>query len=257
MADIVVLSHIARRELWGSVPGLLEAEHTVTFMDVPGFGDTPLPQGLPASIETMAEGVRRELASRGLTGAHLVGLSMAGTVALEVARHDDVASVTAISPPGFWTSAEAAVIVAEVGSIWSMVKFAKSLVSLAGRPAWLRAVVWRRLVAHPDLVPAESAVPTIMDIPRNMRHLTSPAVLASFSRALIGYRFAPLDTEVPVTVAWGDRDTFTSYRTQEPRARAVLPRARHVTLRGCGHVPTFDDPQQVARVILETVDGRG
>jgi pimeloyl-ACP methyl ester carboxylesterase len=86
MADIVVLLHVARRELWGSVPGLLEARHTVTFMDVPGFGDTPLPGDLPPSFETMAAGVRRELAGQRLTGAHLVKLSMAGTVALEVAR---------------------------------------------------------------------------------------------------------------------------------------------------------------------------
>jgi pimeloyl-ACP methyl ester carboxylesterase len=32
----------------------------------------------------------------------------------------------------------------------------------------------------------------------------------------------------------------------------VLPDARHVTLTGCGHVPTWDDPEAVARVILET-----
>lgn len=257
MADIVVLSHVARRELWGLVPDLLEARHTVTFMDVPGFGDAPLPAGLPPTIETMAEGVRRELALRGLAGAHLVGLSMAGTVALEVSRQDEVASVTAISPPGFWTSAEAAVIVAEVGSMWSMVKIARPLVGLAGRPAWLRAVVWRRLVAYPDRVPAPAAVSTVMNIPRNMRHLTAPATLAALIRSLTAYRIRPLEGQVPVTVAWGDRDTFTSYRTQEPRARVVLPRARHVTLQGCGHVPTFDDPEQVARVILEGVDGHG
>jgi len=257
MADIVVLSHVARRELWGQVPDLLEARHTVTFMDVPGFGDTPLPDGLPPTIETMADGVRRELASRDLSHAHLVGLSMAGTVALEVARHDEVASVTAISPPGFWTSAEAAVIVAEVGSMWSMVKVARPLVSLAGRPAWLRSLVWRRLVAHPERVPVPVAEATIMGIPRNMRHLTRPSILPALARSLSAYRSTPLEGQVPVTIAWGDRDTFTSYRTQAPRARDVLPRARHVTLHGCGHIPNFDDPEQVARVILANVDGHG
>ena len=29
------------------------------------------------------------------------------------------------------------------------------------------------------------------------------------------------------------------------------PSARHVTLAGCGHVPTWDDPEQVARVLLD------
>ena len=28
-----------------------------------------------------------------------------------------------------------------------------------------------------------------------------------------------------------------------------------VTLTGCGHVPTYDDPEQVARVLLEASGG--
>ena len=38
---------------------------------------------------------------------------------------------------------------------------------------------------------------------------------------------------------------------QSARARAALPAARHVTLTGCGHVPTWDDPEQVRRVLLD------
>jgi pimeloyl-ACP methyl ester carboxylesterase len=30
-----------------------------------------------------------------------------------------------------------------------------------------------------------------------------------------------------------------------------LPQARHVPLRGLGHVPMWDDPEQVARAILD------
>ncbi len=39
---------------------------------------------------------------------------------------------------------------------------------------------------------------------------------------------------------------------QALRARRVLPGARHVILHGCGHVPPYDDPEQVARVLLES-----
>jgi pimeloyl-ACP methyl ester carboxylesterase len=56
---------------------------------------------------------------------------------------------------------------------------------------------------------------------------------------------------VPTTVAWGERDRLLIYSRQAPRARRRLPGARHVTLAGCGHVPTWDDPEQVATVILE------
>ena len=55
---------------------------------------------------------------------------------------------------------------------------------------------------------------------------------------------------VPTTIAWGTRDGLL-LPSQALRARRVLPEARHVWLRGCGHVPMSDDPEQVARVLLE------
>jgi pimeloyl-ACP methyl ester carboxylesterase len=63
-----------------------------------------------------------------------------------------------------------------------------------------------------------------------------------------GFTGAPT---VPVTVAWGDHDRLLS-PVQAERARHALPEARHVSLTGCGHVPMSDDPDLVARVILET-----
>ena len=54
-----------------------------------------------------------------------------------------------------------------------------------------------------------------------------------------------------VTVAWGEKDRLLLPR-QADRARAALPAARHVTLFGCGHVPTWDDPALVARTILSS-----
>jgi pimeloyl-ACP methyl ester carboxylesterase len=59
-------------------------------------------------------------------------------------------------------------------------------------------------------------------------------------------------------VAWGEKDRLLIYSRQSARARRLLPDARHVTLTGCGHVPTWDDPEQVARVVLEaSPDVRG
>ena len=52
------------------------------------------------------------------------------------------------------------------------------------------------------------------------------------------------DIRVPVTLAWGDLDRVV----RKPRAR--VPEWRTITLHGCGHVPTWDDPGQVARTLL-------
>jgi pimeloyl-ACP methyl ester carboxylesterase len=54
-----------------------------------------------------------------------------------------------------------------------------------------------------------------------------------------------------VTVAWGTRDRILLPR-QADRARRALPRATHVALDGCGHVPMNDAPDLVAGVILRT-----
>ena len=49
---------------------------------------------------------------------------------------------------------------------------------------------------------------------------------------------------VPVTLAWGELD-----RLVRGRARPC-PDWRTIVLHGCGHIPTWDDPSQVARALL-------
>ena len=50
---------------------------------------------------------------------------------------------------------------------------------------------------------------------------------------------------VPVTLAWAELDRLVR------RPRETAPGWRTLVLRGCGHIPTWDDPEQVARVLLE------
>jgi pimeloyl-ACP methyl ester carboxylesterase len=82
----------------------------------------------------------------------------------------------------------------------------------------------------------------------------SPGVRA----AMDGYRrwrFVPDGPlPCPVTIAWAQHDRLLLPRQAERARRAVLG-ARHVILRRCGHVPTWDDPEQVARVVLDASAG--
>jgi pimeloyl-ACP methyl ester carboxylesterase len=52
---------------------------------------------------------------------------------------------------------------------------------------------------------------------------------------------------LPVTVAWGEEDRLVG----PPRPERLPPGSRVLTLPGCGHTPTWDDPDLVARVLLE------
>ncbi|MFC7762240.1 alpha/beta fold hydrolase [Catellatospora bangladeshensis] len=69
-----------------------------------------------------------------------------------------------------------------------------------------------------------------------------------------GYHFHGVP-DVPVTVAWGDRDRILLPR-QAAIARERLPHARHVTLPGCGHIPMSDAPDLLAETILSTTHPR-
>lgn len=252
MSDVVVLCHLVRPAVWEPVRERLELEHRVTFLDVPGFGDTPLPPG-PLSIPAMALGVRQSLVQRGLLDAHLVGLSMAGSVALEAARIGVGASATAISPPGFWSRLEALRIVATIVSLYGTSRFGRPLLTLAGRSTLARRMAWSQLTAHPDRLPDELEDLMVYGAADVMRHLAKARHAPAVWDAIVEYHVDPFEPRMPVTVAWGDRDVFTSYRGGFARAQQVLPEARHVTLAGCGHIPLYDDPDQVVDTILSTV----
>jgi pimeloyl-ACP methyl ester carboxylesterase len=57
------------------------------------------------------------------------------------------------------------------------------------------------------------------------------------------------EIKVPVTLGWAEYDRLVRNR---PLRDGILPENfNQVALPGCGHVPTWDDPDLVARVILE------
>jgi pimeloyl-ACP methyl ester carboxylesterase len=59
------------------------------------------------------------------------------------------------------------------------------------------------------------------------------------------------DPAVPVTIGWGAKDRLLFPR-QGKRAVQMIPSAKLVPLTDCGHLPTFDDPGQVADLMLAT-----
>jgi pimeloyl-ACP methyl ester carboxylesterase len=85
----------------------------------------------------------------------------------------------------------------------------------------------------------------------NMRAVAQAAWFDETLRAITSERFSGgQQIDVPVTIAWGEYDRLLLPR-QARRAQRAIPSARVVMLRGCGHVPIPDDPEQVARVLLE------
>jgi pimeloyl-ACP methyl ester carboxylesterase len=233
-----------RWQIFTPVIGALAADFDVIACDSPGFGQSPpLAEGVSPTVPAYADAFRRFFAAEGLDRPHVAGNSMGGAIALELARRGAVASGTALSPAGFWTAAERRFCQASLVSLARTPRAARpALQALIRTRAGRTAMLWQTF-GRPTRLPAQEAVATLRDA------WASPAFAAALA-AFDDYTFAEAEqlAPTPLTIAWGRHDRLLPYRLQAPRARALLPRARHITL-GAGHVPFYDDPPAVAEAI--------
>src|SRR3954470_4886478 len=88
---------------WQVIAPALAREFTVFAVDLPGFGASP-PLAEPAepSPAGLAEAVAIALDQAGVRDAHVVGNSIGGWVALELAKIRPVATLTLLAPAGMW-----------------------------------------------------------------------------------------------------------------------------------------------------------
>jgi pimeloyl-ACP methyl ester carboxylesterase len=228
---------------WQPVVPLLARERDVWRVDLPGFGrSAAFPADAPRGLDALAEAAEQFLAAAGLDRPHVAGNSLGGAVALELGRRDRVASVTALSPAGFAGRAGQQF----AGRSLQVTHFLASRLRpvaprLITRPR-LRALLYSQMFAHPERLTPTQAYADLVT-------LVESEGFRDTLTELDGHRFEG-EIAVPVTIAWGTQDRLL-LPNQALRARRLLPNARHVWLHGCGHVPMSDDPEQVARVLLE------
>ncbi|MGQ0528754.1 MAG: alpha/beta fold hydrolase [Panacagrimonas sp.] len=93
--------------IWKPVLALLERRHRVISLTLPShFGGPALPEGAEVTVDLLADVLVADLDRRGIERPHVAGNSLGGWLALELARRRRVASVTALSPAGGWTTPE-------------------------------------------------------------------------------------------------------------------------------------------------------
>jgi pimeloyl-ACP methyl ester carboxylesterase len=227
------------KEMWRPVVPLLAATREVITVDLPGFGSSP--PG-PETVDGLADAVADFAAELGLDRPHVAGNSMGGGIALALGATGRARSACAVSPIGFANDREA-VYARVVLAITRAISVAGAPVADAiARTGLQRIASFSHIAARPQRLPARDAEYWIRACAE------APSFWALLRDAPSWRAATPV---APTTVAWGDRDRLLIYSRQAPRAARLLPTAQHVTLAGCGHVPTWDDPEQVARVLLE------
>jgi pimeloyl-ACP methyl ester carboxylesterase len=229
------------RRIWDPVIEPLAADFQVIAVDLPGFGDSaPLADGATPDPVTLARVLGELLDARGIEAAHLAGSSLGAWIALELAREGRARSVTSLCAAGFWTRPLLA-----AGELPRKPGRAIARALLPAMGPLLRTRRGRRLVlgltmAHPERVSHAEA----LDIVR--AYALAPGYPATNLAMRRSFFSQPEAIGVPVTLAWGEHD-----RLVRP-PRVAPPGWRTVLLRDCGHLPMWDDPELVVRVIRAT-----
>ena len=244
---IVLIHGIGSRwQVFEPIIGLLATRHEVIALDLPGFGASPSDDSVEASAPGYARWLASFLSDHGIRAPHVVGNSMGGGIALELARNGHASRVTAFSPIGFWRQPGRVWCQVAVSGIRELCRHAPRLVERLTEPALTRGALLGAFYGRPARVSPHAAI-------ADVRGLIGATSFPAACRAFSAYRFLDDDRirRVPVTIAWGTRDVLLTYRTQSRRARAQLGWARHVALPRCGHLPFHDDPYACASTILQ------
>ena len=175
---------------------------------------------------------------------HVAGNSLGGLIALELAKQGRVRSATGLSPAGFYNDKEAAYARRSLKITVRTSRLLAPRVDRLTASPLVRTLTFSQVVAKPRMLGAADAAAQV-------RALAEAPWFDDTLPAIADDRFTGGEAiQVPVTIAWGTKDRLLLPR-QGRRAVRMIPGARLVMLTGCGHVPTYDDPEQVARVLLD------
>jgi pimeloyl-ACP methyl ester carboxylesterase len=232
--------------VWDGVRPFLDPHHELVALTTLGHRGGAAPSHRPVTVRDLVDEAERELDARGLERPHIAGNSLGGWMAIELARRGRARSVCALSPAGSWTAgtAEQTSGVRKIRRSIRMAQLGRALpMSLLMRSAYVRRLVLRDVAEHGErLTPAQTAEAT-RDL---LECIVAEDILPTEDQ------IQPLDPlPCPITLAWSGEDKLLPAEINGAVARERLPQARFVVLPGTGHIPMIDDPENVARTILE------
>jgi pimeloyl-ACP methyl ester carboxylesterase len=231
---------------WQPVLDALESRHDVVAIDLPGFGESPpLPDGAAPTPTRLADAVESELDRLSLDAPALVGNSLGGWIALELARRGRATRAVVISPSGLESPPERALVIALNQQMRLRARYGAPLGRWLTAPTLARVMLFGGLRSQPWRLSPDAAVRDLHDFGY------SPGFQSTLSSTVATHAAMRLgEIQVPVRVAYGTLDLMLGVFTA-PRFAAAIPGAELVPLPALGHVPMLDNPELVARTILD------
>jgi len=225
--------------LWNLVAPWLSERYRVITCDLPGHGDSGIPQGFSFDLDAFSDFVEELQSSLGLPSLNLVGHSMGGSIAMHyAAMHPGrVKSLVLIDSPA---SSKALMWQARLPLLGCFVGLI--------HPLWGPGIVTRLIkssVRHPGSLP-----PDFMDAAVAQACLIKKEALVKTTRLI---RSLDLDSEVagigaPVLIIHGDRDPSVK-QDEAYRLKDMLANASLHFVADCGHCPNYEYPSLVVELI--------
>jgi pimeloyl-ACP methyl ester carboxylesterase len=216
--------------------------HRVIALDLPGFGHSPMPAE-PISISGYARTIDALLDALELDAAAIVGNSMGGFVAAELAINfpQRVERLALVSPAGISTynNPGATRALPSLRRIENVIGAYTGWVAahsdaVARRPG-LRNAAFGLVARHPGRLPAAL-------VAEQIRGAGKPGFIQGLA-ANLDYDFRHRLGEIacPTLVVWGDRDRVITVRDAEVYSE-LIPGARKVIFEDTGHVAMLERP---------------
>jgi pimeloyl-ACP methyl ester carboxylesterase len=240
---------------WSPLLEELSARYEVIAPALAGHdGGKPLPEGTALNFASSTDLLEEHLDELGLDTVHVVGNSMGGALALELAKRGRARSVVALAPAGGWLPGD--------GEALRLARFfarqlrltrasASRMSSIVTRPK-LRRLAFREVMRHGEHMSPSQALELAES---SLRCTVSDLVVDALRSDREDLSLGDLDRiDCPVLLATPQFDRILPGERHAPRYRREIPSVEAITLPGCGHVPMWDDTALVSRVITDSVD---
>ena len=248
--DPIVLLHGvgASRVVWSHVTPLLVVDRLVLAPDLPGFGQSD-PAGPGFDLERVALALAEPLAQRAGRPFDLVGNSLGGAVALELAvsRPELVRRLVLSAPAGFAPASWPLVLVA--GKLLGPITTLRRTVGapLAASPIARRVLLYGAIAQPQDLSARDARM--MLEASRGSSRIG--AAVTAVLEADLRPRLEQL--EAPLGLIWGKRDRVVSISALE-RIRAIRPDAVVETIDDAAHVPQVEHPEEYVSTLDRVLD---
>ena len=217
-------------------------------MDLPGFGQSPLPADWTNSLVQTVDAVETFLETLPYEKVSIVGNSMGAGIALAFAqrRPDRVDRIIPVNPYGLPV----------LPQIISMaIPFQKMSAYFLSPPVLEKTAryIYSRSFYNPERV-----TPSLTrDAIRPFRPLQRRKDLVRFLTAILPEAMNDIDQKLPTLchpthIIWGDEDRWLS-RNHLDRLVERIPNCSFTRIREAGHLPHQEKPEEVFRILREFV----